>query len=191
VGVNRWLNLTRIANGREWLSRHVLDSLTARLLPWWSGLSASDRCADLGSGGGYPGLPLALSGHCRWTLIDSRERKVRFLDAAGTIIDARRVEARAVRGSEAPHHARDLVGSFQVVTTRATAGPDEILPEAAPLLAPGGRLVVWQGPSHDAAAQLRAEAVARRLGFRCDAPVELRVDEALGVRLLIVLRKDG
>ena len=158
-GVNTWLNLTRVDGDQNYLLRHVLDSLMLFRCPWFRDADAL-ACCDLGSGGGYPGLPLALlePAH-RWLLVDSRQRKVRFLQAAGALIDAQRVTSRAFRGSEVAKWAPDEMMRYDVVTTRATGSVLTIAGEAQPLLRLGGRLVVWQGPSFDAEAEqnLRAE----------------------------------
>jgi hypothetical protein len=73
-GVNQWMNLTRLTCPIEYLKFHVLDSLTA-LGPVTDFTVSGDRVLDLGSGGGYPGLPLAMWLPDRhWVLVDSRGR---------------------------------------------------------------------------------------------------------------------
>ena len=148
-GVNAWLNLTRVDDDKGFLQRHVLDSLMLHSAPWFHNHSTL-RCCDLGSGGGYPGVPLALTGpQNEWLLVDSRQRKVRFLAAAGALVDASRVRARAFRGGETASTAPEEAKAYDVVTTRATGSGVDISSEAKPLLKKGGRLVVWQGPSFD------------------------------------------
>lgn len=148
VGVNAWLNLTRVGDGRDWLKQHLLDSLSGLLVP------VVARCQglilDLGSGGGYPGLPLAtrLPG-CRWVLCDSRRRKVAFLSAAAGLVPEAEIEARAFRAREAPTAAVDLVGRVDLVVSRAAGSPADLAHECARLLRPGGHLVCWRGPRRD------------------------------------------
>ena len=148
-GVNAWLNLTRVEDDRGYLQRHVLDSLMLLTVPWFRDAEAL-RCCDLGSGGGYPGVPLAFTApNHQWLLVDSRQRKVRFLAAAGALVDAERVRARAFRGGETASTAPEEAKAYGLVTTRATGSVWDISSEAQPLLKRGGRLVVWQGPSFD------------------------------------------
>ncbi|TVR43789.1 MAG: hypothetical protein EA402_08755 [Planctomycetota bacterium] len=163
VGVNAWMNLTRVAGEDEYLQRHVLDSL---MLLREDCLAAKPplSCCDLGSGGGYPGLPLALAAppH-RWLLVDSRSRKVRFLAAAASLVDSQRVRALAFRGREVAHQAPNERGAHDLVTSRATGAVDIIAAEALELLKPQGHLVVWQGPSFDAGeADRLATAIPQR-----------------------------
>lgn len=196
-GVNQWLNLTRVDSEEAYLQRHVLDSLMLLQMPWF--LSPSSlRCADLGSGGGYPGLPLALTvPQHHWLLIDSRQRKVRFLAAAATLIDGERVRARAFRAGHAPHEASDCVAAFDLVTTRATGTVEDIATEALPLLRRGGRLVVWQGPLFDEAAEkslrhnLLLASTADRGPWEALAVHRYQLHAADPQRCLVILSRRG
>lgn len=150
LGVNAWLNLTRVDGVAAYLQRHVLDSLMLHQLACSRHLSG--LCCDLGSGAGYPGLPLALTlPQTQWQLVDSRSRKVQFLRATAGLIDAERVQARAFRAREVATAAPDLYRRCQLVSTRATGNVIAMAREAVDMLCPGGLLVVWQGPSCDSA----------------------------------------
>ena len=164
-GVNRWMNLTRIASDRAYLQQHLLDSLIATAAPWWPDCDQPLRCADLGSGGGYPGLPLAMvMPASSWLLVDSRQRKARFLHAAGSIVDPARVTGMAFRGREAASAAPTWAYHCDMVTTRATGTVLAMADEAKPLLRSGGRLVAWQGPSFagEQEDQLRQQLITER-----------------------------
>ena len=72
-GVNRWLNLTRITEARPYLKFHWLDSLTLMADRRLRKLKHGPTVMDLGSGGGFPGIPLSLC--CQeqpWVLVDSQ-----------------------------------------------------------------------------------------------------------------------
>lgn len=169
VGVNRWLNLTKLTTPREYLKQHVLDSLTligdARL----KHLSEGAPCADLGSGGGYPGLPLALwYPTIAWCLIDARKKKVDFLAAAGQLAQrhgARKVTGHHLRGAEA---VRDpvLKRTCQLVVSRAMGQAADVLAEASPLLQKSGHLVIYKGPAYPGEEEQAALAACRHHGFR-------------------------
>ncbi len=159
------INLTAIREPAMIATLHVLDSLTAVPLLRGRGLV---RLLDLGSGGGYPGLPLAAALQTdRSLLVDSVGKKVAFLRAA---IEAtgltRRVEAVASRAEAVardPRH-REM---WPVVTARAVAPLSELVELALPLVSPDGILVAWKrepfGPELEAAggalAALRADPV--------------------------------
>ena len=76
LGVNEWLNLTRHVSQLDFLKYHVFDSLTIlNLVSVYT--ESGDIVLDLGSGGGYPGLPLALwLPDRRWRLVDSRAKNM-------------------------------------------------------------------------------------------------------------------
>jgi 16S rRNA (guanine527-N7)-methyltransferase len=138
---NAAINLTAIRDPAEIAIRHVVDSLTALRV-----LEARDVSwvLDLGSGGGFPGLPLlATLPWGRGVLVESVGKKARFLE---TVVSATGMQdivtVRAVR-------AEDLVaagGAPQgaAVLARAVASLGELIELALPLLGPGGSLVAWK-----------------------------------------------
>jgi 16S rRNA (guanine527-N7)-methyltransferase len=136
------INLTAIREPSEVARLHVLDSLAA--VPVLAGLGVT-RLLDLGAGGGYPGLPLAIAlGTERALLVDSVGKKVRFLR---TVIAAlgleRRVAAESERAEVVARDPRDR-GAWQAVTARAVTSLGELVELALPLLAPDGVLVAWK-----------------------------------------------
>lgn len=157
---NARTNLTRIVEPLDVARLHLLDSLSA--LPLLDSLGPG-RAADLGSGGGVPGIVLALARpDVAWTLVDSVRRKADtmrgFVDALGldnvTVI-AERAE---VLGRDPDHRER-----YDVVTARACAALPVLVELALPLVRWGGALLAWKGSlSGD---ELRAgEAAATLLG---------------------------
>src|SRR5207249_113823 len=139
---NRALNLTAIRDAESIAREHVLDSLTAGPLLLERGVK---ELLDLGSGGGFPGLPLAVSLNLERTLlVESVGKKARFLDAAAGVVGLgdrlsvanSRVEALASRaeGREA----------WPLVTARAVASLAELVELAFPLLSVGGALLAWK-----------------------------------------------
>ena len=147
---NAAINLTRISDPQERATRHLLDSLVAaphieRLLP------AGGKIADLGSGGGFPGVPLAarlLTRHdnLSLTLIESIGKKARFLEAVAA------ASGLAPRLRVAHSRAEDLARSgvrFDLITARAVAPLSELIRLSAPLLAPTGSLVAWKRAGAD------------------------------------------
>jgi 16S rRNA (guanine527-N7)-methyltransferase len=135
------VNLTSIRDPAEAAVRHVIDSLTAvPLLRAWR----TDRLLDLGSGGGYPGLPIAITLPASALLVESVGKKARFLETAIDAIGVRpSVEVAAGRAEAL---ARDPVHRerWPLVTARAVAGLAELVELAFPLLVSGGRLVAWK-----------------------------------------------
>ena len=149
------INLTSIREPAAVALAHVVDSLSALELLRDRGV---DRFIDLGSGGGYPGIPLAAAmPAARALLVEPIAKKAVFLktviEATGLdgIAEAAAVRAEALAGD--PRHR----GRWPAVTARAVAGLADLVEFAFPLLSPGGLLVAWK--RGDLAAE---QAVARR-----------------------------
>lgn len=140
VAWNAAINLTAITDPAAIAIRHVVDSLTALPL-----VREAGEILDLGSGGGFPGLPLAAAlPAVRVALVESVVKKAAFLDvavtAAGLADRASVVAARAEAIAHSPGRRR----SWDVVAARGVADLAELVELAMPLLALGGRLVAWK-----------------------------------------------
>jgi 16S rRNA (guanine527-N7)-methyltransferase len=184
---NEAINLTAIRKPADVATGHVVDSLTALTVLRESDI---DRFIDLGSGGGFPGLPLAISlPATSAVLADSVGKKVRFLDTVVEAVGlAGRVETHAGRAESlaAEHHHRER---WPAVTARAVASLPELAELAFPLLVPGGILVAWKRGDIDAELAAAARAVNALGGGTLDtrpgtAPM-------LPGHCLVVIRKDG
>ena len=176
---NDAINLTAIREPAAIAIRHVVDSLTGLGL-----LRARrvDRFVDLGSGGGFPGIPLAAALPAdRAVLIDSIGKKIRFLAAAVAAIGLdRHVTAEAVR-SESLAIAREDRGRWPAVTARAVGPLAELTELALPLLRPGGVLVAWKrGDPADPDGLGGELAGARRALDAIDPAGHIEVVPALG-----------
>ena len=133
---NRRLTLTTVPRGRAW-DRHVVESLA---LLEQARLSAGTRCADLGSGGGVPGLVVAiLRPDVSMTLVESDRRKVGFLVHVCGLLDLTNVTVVAQRAEEM---ARDPLHheAYDAIVSRAMAPPPLLWTLAKPLLRTGGTL---------------------------------------------------
>jgi len=155
---------TTVVEPRAARARHIADSLCALSL---DAFAHARSIADLGSGAGFPGIPLAIAlPEASFWLLESSRRKCEFLtracEAAG-VTNAQAVWARA-------EEWREGLGRNDVVLARAVAPQAVVLEYAAPLLRVGGSVVDWRG-KRDARDERAAEAAAGTLGLRA---VELR-----------------
>ncbi len=135
---------------------HVADSLSGLVVP---ALRAARVLADLGSGGGFPGLVLALAlPRTRVVLVESTAKKAAFLERAAAELELANVAVEPIRVEE----WRAGLGTCDVVTARALAPLGVLLEYAAPLLIPSGTLIAWKGrrdPGEEADAVVAAEAL--------------------------------
>jgi 16S rRNA (guanine527-N7)-methyltransferase len=133
---NRVYNLTGVRGAAELVDRHLVESLALR--PHLRGT----RVADVGSGGGLPGLPLAITEPARrFTLIESRAKRVRFLRHAAVELALENAEVAHGRAE----HLR-VEQPFDTVLARAVAPPAELLSICRPLMAPGSLLLLLTAP---------------------------------------------
>jgi len=128
---NRVHNLTGTRGRSELVDRHLVESLALK-----HSIRGPD-VADIGSGGGLPGIPLAIGlPELAFTLIESRRKRVSFLRRVAVQLGLANVTVAHGRAE-----ALDLP-QFATVLARAVAPPADLLALAAPLVAPAGRFVV-------------------------------------------------
>lgn len=177
VGVNAWLNLTRLTAPADYLKFHVFDSLTVlNLVAAFT--QPGDTALDLGSGGGYPGLPLMTWLPDRhWVLVDSRAKKTAFLKEAVKLTPCKTAEAFAFRGREAGGACPTLHHHCQVVVARAVGQADELLVDAEALLDLNGILILLKGQSWAGEEQHRFHHALGRHGFSPMQEQTIALDE--------------
>jgi len=133
---NEHVNLTSIVSPEGILTLHMLDSLSVA-----NDLGDARRLMDVGTGGGFPGIPLAVACPNRnFMLIDGTQKKIRFVDEAITALDIRNAKAVAAR-AESYQGERN----FDVVLARAVGSLADLISETSRLLAPHGRLLAMKG----------------------------------------------
>ncbi len=131
---NRTVNLVARKDEQRLWERHIADSLQLAALMQ----PVSERAIDLGSGAGFPGLPLALATGVHFDLIEADQRKAAFLR-----------EAARVTGASALVHATRIetarIDPAPLITARALAPLPKLLGLAAPLLKAGGICLFLKG----------------------------------------------
>ena len=172
--LQRWnaaYNLTAVRDPAEMVTRHLLDSLA--ILPHVHGATL----ADLGSGAGLPGIPLAIAAPEREILlVDSNGKKARFLREA-----VRKLGLTHTRVAES--RVENVEGTFECITARAFASLGEMLARGGHLLATDGRWLALKGRYPE------DELAALPGGFRVEEIVALRVPGLDAERHLVVLRR--
>ncbi len=167
---NKTYNLTALRDPQQALSHHLLDSLA--ILPH----VGPGPLLDVGSGGGLPGIPLAIARpDLVVSMVDTVQKKTTFLQQAAIELGLRNVTV---------HHARveEMVGQFAQITSRAFAELTSFVSLTRHLLAPGGRWLAMKGvrPDH--------EIAALPAGIVVDAIIPLTVPGLDAERHLIILK---
>lgn len=172
--LERWnatYNLTAVRDPAEMVTRHLLDSLA--IAPYVRGATL----ADLGTGAGLPGIPLAIAmPQCDVLLVDANGKKVRFLREAIRTLKLERVSAVQAR-------VETVTGKFDCITARAFASLADMLAWGGHLLAPGGEWLAMKGRAPD------AELDALPPGFTVRAVHALTVPGLDAERHLVVLAR--
>lgn len=172
---NQAYNLTAVRDPREMLTRHLLDSLA--MAPY---VDASPL-ADLGTGPGLPGIPLAIADpQLQVTLVDSNGKMARFQREAVRVLglsNVRVVQSRAENVAEP--------GAYRLLTARALDRLAGIIKVGGHLLAPGGRLLALKGQRPD------EEIAELPPGWTATAVHALQVPGLDAERHLVEVTRDG
>lgn len=158
---NQRVNLTADATLETMLDRHYIDSLAPLMV---AGLfPQKTKIIDVGSGAGFPGLPLAIARpDFEVLLLDSLQKRLKFLDAVISELGLTNVRTAHARAEDAGHDSA-LRERFDMATARAVAAAPTLMELLLPLVKVGGKAVCYKGPS--AGDELQAgNRAARMLG---------------------------
>jgi 16S rRNA (guanine527-N7)-methyltransferase len=140
---NEKMNLTAVTDAEEVVAKHFADSLLPMAL-----IPQGARCVDVGTGAGFPGVPLMIMrGDLKMTLLDSLQKRLTFLDAllkelglSAALVHMRAEDAGRDNGRR---------GHYDIALTRAVAGVSALMEWTAPLLKVGGLSLMYKGPRAD------------------------------------------
>jgi len=182
---NRTLNLTRIDSWEDGCYLHVADSL---LLQKAFDAAPRGSFVDMGTGAGFPGVPMAIVSGRPATLVDSVRKKAAAVgDFVAELGLADRVR---VDSSRVEDLARKERGRYAVVCARAVAQTNVLVEYAAPLLRGGGRLVVAKArPTEDEVAA--ADRAAELCGLRNVSRETFELPEGRGHREVLSYERVG
>lgn len=182
---NERFNLTAITDLEEIEVKHFLDSLTPLLA---MGPSPQGRVTDVGTGAGFPGLPIKiLYPRLAVTLVESNNKKVEFCRHVAEGLGLRGVEVVHARAEELGQHAEHREGSRWVLA-RAVAKLDILAEYMLPLLEIGGVGIAQKGDTGPLEAQ-SAEAAIEMLGGRLEGLLPIELPGVAEVRYLVQLEK--
>jgi len=157
--LQRWTrktNLTAIKDADEIAAKHFIDSIVPSVY-----FDPMHDVLDIGSGGGFPGLPLkVLYPHIQLTLIDAVRKKTSFLKH---VVRSMRIEdTQVVHGRIEEIGLRYKMTLWDSIVSRAYSSVSVILENALPLLSPGGQILIWKGPSPEEEIRAAQDVIARQ-----------------------------
>lgn len=187
---NQQLNLTRITEPTEFLEKHLWDSLRG-IKSWLADDPITEdslTVLDIGTGAGFPGIPVAIAcPHWHITLLDSTHKKIAFLDALTSTLELAQVQTLVGRAEEVGQmmHHRD---AYDLVLIRAVASASVCAEYALPLLKLNGVAVLYRGQWLEAETQALTTAM-QQLGGEIDRIENFVTPFSHSVRHCIYLKK--
>lgn len=179
--INIWnskINLTSISDESEIVIKHFLDSLTVSEF-----VKDGSNVLDIGTGAGFPGVPLAIVNEkSRFTLLDSREKRIFFINEVIRDLKLINIETVAARAEDSKNGIQR--NNFDCVLTRAVSDIGEVLNLSAPYLSENGQIVLMRGKE----GRLEWESFNNN-EFKLQHIRELKVPESNFLRVLIILSK--
>lgn len=178
---NKRVNLTAVKDLSEGLVLHCVDSLL--FLPH---LPQEGSFVDIGTGGGFPGIPLSICSGCQGVLIDSVAKKVHEVDGFIQRLEIQNTcKAQAIRAEDL---ARNESEQFDIVVARAVAPINVLLEYASPLLKTNGQLVISKAHPQDDELD-HAEKACELTGMRIVSRETLALPQNFGTRTLMTYEK--
>lgn len=182
---NQHINLTKINDGQEFLIKHIIDSLLINQL---IDIKSDMQIADLGTGGGLPGIPLAIiNPKTKFTLIDSAQKKIKCVNEFTDQLGLKNIIGFSDR-LEAIGKNKKYREKFDVVIARALAPLPILLELAIPLVRNGGVFVAMKGPSYLEELNRSVNAM-KKLKIEPPAIKTYQLPENMGSRYLLIFHK--
>ncbi len=182
---NKQVNLTAITEPGEVEIKHFLDSLLLRQSPLWTG---AGKAADVGSGAGFPGLPLKIADEgFALDMFEASGKRVKFLQELADRLELKDTRSFHLRAEEAGRHP-DFRESYDWALSRAVAALPVLLEYCLPLLRVGGFMAAYKGPGGREEAE-EAKKAAALLGGRLAEVYEASLPLDQGERSILIYEK--
>lgn len=179
---NEKINVTAIKEEKEFIVKHFVDSLTINEF-----LVKSKRILDIGTGAGFPGIPIKLYyPNINVTLIDSVNKKITVLRDVIEKLKLEKIEALHIRAEDL---AKDLNyrENFDVVTTRAVSNLATVSEYMLPFVKIDGKAICMKGPNVDEELENAGNAI-KLLGGEIEKIQKIKIDNELE-RNIVVIKK--
>ena len=153
---NKVMNLTAITDGEEFVIKHFADSLA--VINFIS-LTPGMKAADLGTGGGFPGVPLAVFyPEVRFVLIDSVKKKLNFISEAAEELEITNIETLHGRAEDIGH-SKEHREKYDLVFSRAVSNMSTLAELALGLVKSGGQFIAYKSGNSEAEIEEARKAV--------------------------------
>ena len=160
LACNQYINLTAITNEDEFILKHLIDSMIISKLKEYA---SAKTVIDIGTGAGFPGIPLAvLSSDKQFLLVDSLLKRIKIVNDGINLLGLSNVSTVHARG-EALEENMPFKNGADLVVARAVANMGKLAKYTLPNVKRNGFLIALKGPSIDGELQESQEAI-KKLG---------------------------
>lgn len=183
VAENKKYNLTAITEEAQVYGKHFYDSLAAM---FFIDFSKIEKLCDIGSGGGFPAIPLKIAfPHLRLSLIEPTKKKIGFLRELCALLKLTGVEFINERAED---HVRKRREYYGMITARAVAALPVLLELTLPLLKVGGVFIAYKGSNYEEEIKASGNAL-KTLSAVIEDAYEYQLPDDLGRRAIIKVKK--
>ena len=181
VDENKKFNLTSITEKNEVYEKHFLDSVQSRDL-----ISDNSKILDVGAGAGFPSIPLAiLKENCEFTLIDSLNKRINFLNELKNRLNLKNIQCFHTRIEDFAEKNRE---KFDFCIARAVASLPTLLEYTAPFVKVGGKIIAYKGSNYEEELKNSLNAQTK-LGVKLEKIENYTLPECGQTRFLLIFSK--
>lgn len=182
---NQKINLTAIVQEEEFFIKHFLDSISVFK---FNKLLNSNKIADIGTGAGFPGIPMAiLSPSINYTLVDSLNKRINFLGIVKEKLELSNIELIHSRAEDLAMNP-NYRAKYDAVVSRAVANLPVLCEYSLPFIKKGGYFVALKGPNVVDEIPNGREAM-RILGGQLEKVEEVNLNEEIKSHKLVIIKK--
>lgn len=187
---NRQINLTRITESEEFWEKHLWDSLRGiapnqQLIP---SLQTGISVIDIGTGAGFPGIPIAIiAPNSQITLLDSTRKKINFIDTISNQLSLTNIKTIVNRAEEIGHETKHRQ-NYDLALIRAVGTASACAEYSLPLVKKGGLAIIYRG-NWTAEETANLQNAANQLGAVIELIAEFTTPVTKSIRHCLYLRK--
>lgn len=183
---NQYINLTAVRDRDEALQKHIADSLSCDFMEEYE---AAENVIDIGTGAGFPGVPLAIvSPDKKFTLVDSLNKRLRIIDELTGELGIKNittVHGRAEDVGKSKEHREQ----YDICVSRAVAGLDVLCEWCLPLVKKGGYFVAYKGENVSRETEDAANAIKLLGGKIAEIRKVQTEEESISGHVLVMIKK--
>lgn len=180
---NKQFNLTAITAEKEVILKHFIDSIIIEKY-----IKAEDSVIDIGTGAGFPGIPLKIiKEENKFILLDSLNKRVNFIEEIIQMLELKNINAIHSRAEDAGQNEK-YRESFDIATSRAVSRMNVLIEYMLPFVKVGGKCICLKGPNIEEELNESKKAI-EMLGGKIEEAKEIILPESDLARSIVIIKK--